>query len=182
MKNRIYLLIIIAGGILLLSNVAYTSLDKRKSRLKVKLDEVTSYMSVRDSMNLEVSKAAVAWHMDHIFLVINQIYQSLEQSKESDYENEFNMIRAYVFTFKTIPRGKATAPESVRPMENVDISTIQIHYRQALSTIDKFSNLSENKHLNHPVFGTMNRDKTIKFLTIHTEHHLKIIRDILKDN
>lgn len=91
------------------------------------------------------------------------------------------MIRAYVFTFNQLPRGKVTAPESVRPKENVDINTIKEHYNQALTTAEKLSDLPEKKHLNHPALGTMNRDKTIKFLTIHTEHHLKIIRDILKD-
>lgn len=181
MRNRIYLIVIIAGSILISSSITSVKLDKRKSRLKVKLDEVASYVAVRDSKNLEVSEAAVAWHMDHIFLVVNQIYKTLEQSEESIYKNEFNIKRAYVFTFNTMPRGKATAPESVRPKENVDINTIQIHNDLALTTVEKFSNLPEKKHINHPVLGTMNKDKTIKFLTIHTEHHLKIIRDILKD-
>ena len=183
MKNRIYLLlIIIAGGILLLSSsIMNVNIDKRKASLKVKLEEVASYIAVRDSKNSEVSEAAVSWHIDHIFLVINQIYKTLEQSEESNYKSEFNMKRAYVFTFNKLPRGKATAPESVTPKENVDINTIQIHYNQALTTVDKFSNLPEKKNINHPVLGSMNRDKTIKFLTIHTEHHLKIIREILKD-
>jgi len=181
MKNRIYLAVIIAGGILLAISITNENLDKRKSRLKAKLDEVASYIEVRDSRNPEVSEATVAWHIDHIFLVVNQIYETLEQSEESNYKSEFNIKRAYVFTFNSMPRGTATAPESVRPKENVDIDTIQIHYDQALTTVEKFSDQTENKHINHPVLGTMNRDKTIKFLTIHTEHHLKIIRDILKD-
>ncbi|MEL7149072.1 MAG: DUF1569 domain-containing protein, partial [Bacteroidota bacterium] len=98
-----------------------------------------------------------------------------------NYKSEFNMKRAYVFTFNKMPRGVATAPESVRPKENVDIDTIQVHYDQALTTVEKFSDLPEKKHMNHPVFGPLDRDQTIKFLIIHTEHHLKIIRDILKD-
>ena len=170
-----------AGSILLASSITNEILDKRKSRLKAKLDEVASYVAVRDSKDPEVSEAAVSWHIDHIFLVVNQIYKTVEQSDESNYKNEFNMIRAYVFAFNTMPRGKATAPESVRPKENVDIDTLQMHFEQALTTVEKLSNLSEKRHFNHPVFGTLNRDKTIQFLTIHTEHHLKIIRDILKD-
>lgn len=181
MKNRIYLIVIIAGSILLALSITNENLDKRRSRLKAKLDEVASYVAVRDSSNPEVSEAAVSWHIDHIFLVVNQIYKTVEQSEESNYKSEFNVKRAYVFTFNKMPRGKATAPESVRPKENVDIDAIQVHYDQALTTVEKFADLPEKKHINHPVLGTMNRDKTIKFLTIHTEHHLKIIRDILKD-
>ena len=181
MKNRIYLIVIITGSILLASSITNENLDKKKSRLKAKLDEVASYVAVRDSKNSEVSEAAVSWHIDHIFLVVNQIYKTLEQSEESNYKSEFNMKRTYVFTFNKMPRGKATAPESVRPKENVDLDTIQIHHDQALTTVEKFSDLPEKKHINHSVFGNMNRDETIKFLSIHTEHHLKIIRDILKD-
>ena len=181
MKNRIYLILIIAGGILLSSSVMNSSLDNRKSKLKAKLDEVTSYMAVRDSKNLEISEAAVAWHMDHIFLVVDQMYKTLEKSVESYHKSEFNIKRAYVFTFNKMPRGKVSAPESVKPKENVDIDTIWSHYHQALAIVKKFSDLPEKKHINHPALGTMNRDGTINFLTIHTEHHLKIIRDILKD-
>jgi len=181
MKNRIYLIVIIAGSILLSSSFKSVNLDKRKSRLKVKLDEVASYIAVCDSKNQEVSEAAVAWHMDHIFLVVNQVYKNLKQSEESNYKTKFNMKRSFVFTFNTMPRGKATAPEAARPKENVAINTLQMHYDEALATVEKLPSLPEKKHFNHPVLGTMNRDKTLKFLTIHTEHHLKIIRDILKD-
>jgi hypothetical protein len=80
-----------------------------------------------------------------------------------------------------LPRGKVTAPESVSPQGTITINTLQTHYDEALATVEKLPALAEKKHFNHPILGTMNRDETIKFLTIHTEHHLKIIRDILKD-
>lgn len=175
------LMLILMAGILFSSSTTIVEVEKRRASLDAKLNEAVSYLPEMEIKNPEVSEAAVSWHIDHIFLVVNQIYKTLEQSEESDYKNEFNMTRAYVFTFNTIPRGKATAPEAVRPKDNIDIDTIQFHYDQALTTVEQFSDLPEKKHINHPVFGTLNRDRTIKFLTIHTEHHLKIIRDILKD-
>ncbi|WP_396596651.1 hypothetical protein [Dokdonia sp. R86516] len=181
MKNRIHIILFSMAGILLLSSAAPMELNKGNSDLKIQLNEVATYNPMRETKNLEVSEAAVAWHMDHIYLMVNQLYKALEQSNESDYKTKFNMKRAYVFTFNRMPRGKATAPEAARPKDNIDLNTIQMHYEQALATVDKLSNLPEKKHFNHPVLGTLNRDKTIKFLAIHTEHHLKIIRDILED-
>ena len=181
MTNRMHIILIVMAGILLSASTTNMELDKRNSNLSVKLNEVASYIPVRDTKNIEVSEAVVAWHMDHIFLVVNQVSKALEQSDERNYNTKFNIKRAYVFTFNTMPRGKATAPEAARPKDNIDSITLQMHYDQALTTVDKLSNLPEKKHFNRPVLGTMNRDKTIKFLTIHTEHHLKIIRDILKD-
>lgn len=177
MKNRIQ--IILMAGILLISSAASMGSDPMDSTLKVKLNEVASYVAQRDSLNLEVSAASVGWHMDHMYLMVNQIHKALKYSDESSYEAESNETRDYVFSTMSLPRGKVTAPESVRPEENVTLDALQMHYDEALATVEKLPLLAENKHFKHPILGTMNRDETITFLTIHTEHHLKIIRDIL---
>jgi hypothetical protein len=179
MKNRIHIILILMAGILLLSSAASMGSDKRNSNLKVKLNEVASYIAMRDTKNLEVSEASVAWHMDHIYLMVNQLHKALKYSDESKYKADSNPTRDYVFTSNTLPRGKVTAPESIRPAENLTIKTLQMHYNEAIAAVEKFPMLAEKKHFNHPILGTMNRDETIKFLTIHTEHHLKIIREIL---
>lgn len=181
MKNRINIILILMAGILLLSSAASVESGKRNSNLKVKLNEVASYIALRDTINLEVSEASVAWHMDHIYLMVNQLHKALKYSDESNYKVDSNKTRDYVFASNTLPRGKVTAPESVTPKGNITINTLQMHYNEALATVEKLPALAEKKHFNHPILGTMNRDETIKFLTIHTEHHLKIIRDILKD-
>jgi len=181
MKNRIHIILSLLAGILLLSSAASMESDKRNSNLKVKLNEVASYIALRDTINLEVSEASVAWHMDHIYLMVNQLHKALKYSVESNYKAKSNTTRDFVFTNNMLPRGKVTAPESVRPQENITIKTLQMHYDEALATVEKLPTLAEKKHFNHPILGTMNRDETINFLTIHTEHHLKIIRDILKN-
>jgi hypothetical protein len=180
MKNRIKVILILMVGILLSSSTSM-ELVKSGSNLNVKLNEVASYIPVRDTKNLEVSEAAVAWHIDHIFLMVNQLHKALKYSDESNYKAESNATRDYVFTNNTLPRGKVTAPESVSPKGTITSNTLQMHYDEALATVEKLPMLAEKKHFNHPILGTMNRDETIKFLTIHTEHHLKIIRDILKN-
>ncbi|WP_082113371.1 DinB family protein [Kordia jejudonensis] len=181
MKNRIHIILIFIAGILLLTSATSMESDKGNPDLKLKLNEVASYIAVRDTKNLEVSEAPVAWHMDHIYLMVNQLHKALKYSDESNYKAESNTTRDYVFTNNTLPRGKVTAPESVTPKGTITINTLQTHYDEALATVEKLPTLAEKKHFNHPILGTMNRDETIKFLTIHTEHHLKIIRDILKD-
>lgn len=180
MKNRIHIILILMVGILLLSSAVRMESDKRNSNLKVKLNEVASYIAMRDTINLEVSGASVAWHMDHIYLMVNQLHKALEYSNESNYKAESNKTRDYVFTSNALPRGKVTAPESVRPAKNLTINMLRMHYNEALTKVEKLPMLAEKKHFNHPILGAINRDETIKFLVIHTEHHLKIIRDILK--
>jgi protein involved in sex pheromone biosynthesis len=52
MKNRIHIILILMAGILLLSSAASMGSDKRNSNLKVKLNEVASYIAMRDTKNL----------------------------------------------------------------------------------------------------------------------------------
>ncbi|EAQ42443.1 hypothetical protein MED152_06975 [Polaribacter sp. MED152] len=180
MKNRIHIILILIVGTLLLSSAASLKSDERNSTLTLKLNEVASYSNVRDTINGKVSEASVAWHMDHIYLMVNQLHKALKYSDETNYIAESSTTRDYVFNSNTLPRGRVTAPEIVSPPKNVTINTLQMHYDEALATAEKMPLLAENKHFKHPILGTMNRDETIQFLNIHTEHHLKIIRDILE--
>lgn len=143
MKNRNHIILILMAGILLLSCAASKKSDNTNSDLKVKLNEVTSYIAVRDTINLDVSKASVAWHMDHSYLMVNQIYKALKYSDESNYKADSNPTRDFVFNSNMLPRGKVTAPESVTPAENVTLNTLQMHYDEALATIEKLPMLGK---------------------------------------
>lgn len=59
--------------------------EENKAELALKFEEVASYFEVRDVQRLVVSEAAVSWHLDHISLVIQQIYQTLKKSEVEEY-------------------------------------------------------------------------------------------------
>ena len=148
--------------------------------LNQELVSIESYLEHGDHMNTEVSQASVAWHLDHILLVINGIYERMHSSNVMDYERTFSFSRSLVFTTNQIPRGRAESPKSVWPKENISLDSIRNHIKLAQETISKFSSLEENAFFEHPYFGKLNRKQAKKFLKIHTNHHLKIIKDILK--
>ena len=50
----------------------------------------------------------------------------------------------------------------------------------AFENILRFKEILPKAHFRHPIFGTLTREQSRHFIQIHTEHHLKIIRDILK--
>ena len=104
----------------------------------------------------------------------------MAQSEPKLYKYKFNISRFFVFLSKTIPRGKAKAPKVVIPVEEITIETLQESLKNTYQAIAYLKDCQEHQYFMHPFFGQLNKKQTIKLLAIHTQHHLKIIRDILK--
>jgi hypothetical protein len=179
-KHRKKLLLVLISVVLLGVIGSTPQKEMDATFLDKELQEIQRYLPYRDSVNTEVSEASVAWHLDHSLITVNKIYTRLYKSDESKYKNRFNFTRTLVFTLNKIPRGRAESPKVVRPKELV-LDTIEAHYESALQNIKAFDSLPKKAHFTHPFFGMLNRRQTRKFLKIHTNHHLKIVKDILKE-
>ncbi|MEM6343907.1 MAG: DUF1569 domain-containing protein [Bacteroidota bacterium] len=150
------------------------------TKIQNKLLEWESHIPARDAINPPVSKVSVAWHLDHGLKVINGIYFALQKSDPSQYKRSYNLSREAIYLAGAMPRGVAKSPKSVLPPDEILETDIQKQLNQARANIEKLKALPKNAYFKHPYFGMLNRDQSIRFLEIHTEHHLKIIRDILK--
>jgi hypothetical protein len=144
------------------------------------LPELATYIADHNQSNQAISQVAVGWHIEHSLLVIKQITATVAQSEPNLYKSKFNVKRFFVFLTKTIPRGKAQAPKVVIPVEEITVDSLQESLKNTHQAITYLKDCEENQYFMHPFFGQLNKKQTIKFLAIHTEHHLKIIRDILK--
>lgn len=149
-------------------------------KLQEQLKELENYLPQLDAEDTEVSKSTVGWQVDHTTLVLEGVLKVLKNSKPEDYRYQFNFTRLMIFTLGKIPRGKAKAPKSVRPKESADLEAIKKRIASIQNLLDEVESYSVKANFDHPFFGLLNKPKTLKFLKIHTEHHLKIIRDILK--
>ena len=144
------------------------------------MPELASYIADHNQSNQAISQVAVGWHIEHSLLVIKQITATVAQSEPKLYKSKFNIKRFIVFLTKTIPRGKAKAPKVVIPSEEITVDSLQESLKNTYQAIAYLKDCQEKQYFMHPFFGQLNKKQTIKFLAIHTEHHLKIIRDILK--
>jgi hypothetical protein len=142
--------------------------------------ELANYIADYNQFNHAISEASVGWHIEHSLLVIKQVTATVAQSEPKLYKSKFNLSRFFVFLLKTIPRGKAKAPKVVIPVDEITIETLQESLKNTYQAIAYLKDCQENQYFMHPFFGQLNKKQTIKFLAIHTKHHLKIIRDILK--
>jgi hypothetical protein len=144
------------------------------------LPELANYIADYNQSNKAISEVSVGWHIEHSLLVIKQITATVAQSEPKLYKSKFNVKRFVVFLTKTIPRGKAKAPKVVIPSEEITVDLLQESLKNTYQAITYLKDCEANQYFMHPFFGQLNKKQTIKLLEIHTEHHLKIIRDILK--
>jgi len=145
------------------------------------IDELESYINKQSLSNEAVSKSTIGWQIAHVLKVISGVTTTMAQSNPEAYKWQFNFMRTVILTTKKIPRGKAKAPKVVSPVEeDLTEEALLDFIQKSKKSIKSASDLEPNAFFEHPYFGLVNRDKALLFLGIHTEHHLKIIRDIAK--
>lgn len=149
-------------------------------KLATLISEIESKIEFRNSKNSLVSKSDVAWHLDHVLKVINGVSIALKKSNPAEYKSSFNFKRSLILFLGKIPRGKAKAPETVISIGEISLVDLKKQLENAKNSIIEFKNYNPKSNFIHPLFGQLNRKETIRFLEIHTQHHLKIVDDILK--
>ena len=151
-----------------------------QSRLAASVDEIERYITQRDLLSKEVSEADVAWHLDHSLKVILAIHEQLGASDPERYEYSFKPLRTLVFTAGRFPRGVATSPKSVLPPEVIRTEDIRAQLAKVRAILPRLAQLDRKQFYNHFKFGKLNRRRSVKFMGIHTRHHLRIVRDIVR--
>ena len=130
--------------------------------------------------NKMVSEANVGWHIMHSCLVITSISEAIMKSDPALYKMKFSWKAFLVLLFNKIPRGKAKAPSFTHPANEVSLDLILQHIADARKSAELLLTTNKNKYFTHPIFGDLRLPVAIKFLYVHTNHHEKIIKDILK--
>ena len=144
------------------------------------IQELENNISFLENKTDHVSKATVGWHIEHSLKVLTQIIGAVEQSTPENYKRKFNLNRMIFLGLNFIPRGKARAPKSVLPEGEITADSLKKHFEKVKVLISKISQLKPNNHFKHPYFGDLNLEQTKKFVVLHTNHHLKIIKDITR--
>jgi hypothetical protein len=142
------------------------------------LDQFATAIPQFEKTNLAISNSNIGWHIDHSLLVISGIIDTTAKSDPKNYRWSFNFKRLIVMGRNKIPRGKAKAPKSVQPKNDYTLESLQEKLLKTRSKISELQLLSKDHYFEHPGLGNMKLNQTIRFLSIHTRHHLKIIQDI----
>lgn len=145
------------------------------------LNQIESHIPNHEKINPSVSQSTIGWQLDHSLLVINGVIDQLKSSNPESYQWKFKWIRTYIQITNKIPRGKVRVPKSVKPIDVATVDELKAKLEQARNGIADLENLHPNSYFTHPFFGDLNLKTTIWFLKLHTNHHLKIVTDIISN-
>lgn len=148
--------------------------------LETLLDQFESRIPLFAKENSEISKSNVGWHIEHSLLTIIGVTKVVLRSNPKDYKWKLKMSRILIFTLGKFPRGKAKAPEVVVPKNDITETLLLSNIELTRKLILEIKSVSNDHYFEHPYLGKLKKRDTIRFLEIHTNHHLKIIEDIIK--
>ena len=145
-----------------------------------KLTTIESCIPFFEKINTKVSKASVGWQLDHSLKVINAVIPAMQKSDVNKYTDTFTFLGKILLFFQTFPRGKAKAPKHLVANSTISKKDLLDQLNQAKTNVKLLTVLRENAYFKHPTFGNVNKKRAITFLNVHTNHHLKIVKSIIR--
>jgi hypothetical protein len=146
------------------------------------LFQLESKIPFHEKTNSSVSNATVGWQIEHSLKTIYQISLAVKNSNPQEYQWKFNKSKLFISVLGFIPRGKAKAPKVVLPDENISEESLLLSLQKVKSALQEWDSFDKNTYFPHPFFGNLNKKSTMWFLKLHTNHHLKIVIDICKND
>jgi hypothetical protein len=144
------------------------------------IHELEANIPSHEKTNPTISQSTIGWQIDHSLLVINSVIDQLKNSNPENYKWKFNKYRVLIQITNKIPRGKVRVPKSVKPVDVASLADLTAKLELAKKNIADMESLHPKSYFTHPFFGDLKLQSTVWFLKLHTNHHLKIIRDINK--
>lgn len=150
------------------------------NKILAQLNEIEQLKSFSQKRKLSVSEASVGWHLEHCLLVMASVLKGLQKSNPEEYRPQNKLSKFLVFITGYIPRKGGKAPAFTLPENTLHAENISKNLEAVRKLLSASMQVAPNAFIQHPYFGPLNRTASLKFLYIHTHHHFKIVKDILR--
>jgi len=146
-----------------------------ESLLSTLSDEIEN-TAVSDS---SISGWSVGQQIYHVLIVLSGMAVALRREQDATGGRSSNNYLDAILETGSIPRGHFVAPAAVQPSEQpstTDLNRLLLKTRKRISGL---LGLDPKSTVIHPILGPIDRDESLRFMVIHTNHHQAIIKDIL---
>jgi hypothetical protein len=154
--------------------------------LSRQLDEITTLTGRGDEAVCTLKQAVSGWsaaeQLDHVLKVTASVLaRALQQPEPEALPKGINLIGRIILGIGWIPRGKGRSPKSMRgePATCAALQGQVTSVRQQLDAVTAAHVARSAPLVPHPRFGGLSTDQALRFMVVHTEHHLKIVREIV---
>ena len=161
-------------------------LDNRHlHRLTKQLDVISSFLALGDEQISKVQHDISSWsaaeQLDHALKVDGSIFHRLLEDPEPGALPPINLLGRVILALGWIPRGRAPSPKALRgePAKCTALSAAAGAVRSQLDNLTQERLNRSAPLVPHPRFRGLTTLEALRFAGIHTEHHLKIVREIL---
>ncbi|MBT8399127.1 MAG: DinB family protein [Rhodothermia bacterium] len=116
--------------------------------------------------------------------IISSVVAILTGRREFETQGSIKPIGRLVLRSGLIPRGVGKSPSVARPDDLISTERLTEELRQQLGNMGHIHDhleaaKSSRQTFEHPYFGHLNPRQWIRFVRVHTNHHLKIVSEIL---
>ena len=155
---------------------------KTKDRIQRQFQFMSSVIedgSKSQVLNASISKWAVSQHIDHLLKAAERILTQLK-SKENRATKPKNILGKIILFVGVIPKGRESPRAVAGELKSQgELAESLSKVRSLLEAVD-FRTL-ELTTFDHHVFGGLNGKEWLRFMVIHNNHHVKIIKKILSE-
>jgi len=142
----------------------------------VRLRELSEHSAVRVP---HVSSWSIGMHVQHCVLAAVGICRVLESSRAPPPRTWRTLVGRFVLWRGRLPRRRATAPPVTVPEVELSSTQLEALLGGAASVLEQARALPADSWFGHFALGTLRRDEALRFIDVHTNHHLRIVAEIL---
>jgi hypothetical protein len=152
-------------------------------RLEEVLAEVTAILAEDEAAlaasRAEISGWSIAEQLDHVMKVNSSVLTRIAE-KPLPLEKPINMVGRVILAIGWIPRGKGRSPKSLRGAvaSRNDLISATARLRSQIDALSTELIARRDPVVPHPFFGGLTAAQALRFMVVHSEHHMKIVRDI----
>ena len=151
-------------------------------RIQCALEDLEAHLGSWDLNSSRISDWSVGQQIEHVLKATSTFTVLTLRNRQPDGTGFQKQLKGLVLKRDSFPRGVAKAPDISLPGEDTPKAALPSLLLETRNRLERLDTVSSSAVVHHPHLGEMKRDEAVHFMAIHLEHHLSIIKDIVKDS